>query len=298
MTFAGCPLEPHTFTRWQDHFVPPAQPFFISDLLAQKFTAWPLFTRKEFQKSGVPLSLHDTFTTYEVSAEPPWVVWLTQAGFSSLGRTEQLELLNEQCLFGRGGVMHLDAVKGLLEPRKLESKTVNGLFVWWPKLWALLDETEKYDVLRAFAGTDRLPCQRDELTIYDWQRISGRLPGARTLAGSFLPESGGNCFATVMAASGADAVAEVWVHPEPFMRWLENFTASGMFFASTLPELGDVLVWSHENAHVQHTAVSLGKGFVLHKEAQSWYAPRQVLKLEDTLTRWQDTGRLSVYKPK
>ncbi len=218
MMFAHCPLEPHTSARWQDHFAPPAQPFFISDLLAQKFKAWPLFTRKEFQASGVPLSLHDTFATYGVSAEPPWIIWLTYEGFSSLDNVLKLDLLIAQRTFGRGCVIQLDEVAEQLETRKLEVRTVDGFFVWWPQLWKLLDDTEKYNVLQAFVETDRLPCERDKLTADDWQRTAQRLPGANALAGSFLPESGGNCFATVMAASGADAVAEVWVHPEPFVQ--------------------------------------------------------------------------------
>ncbi len=292
MTFAGCFLEHGTFVHWQRHFAPPIQPFFVSDTLAQRLLAWPRFTRQEFGKSGVSLSLHDTFTTYEVAAEASWVMWLTYEAFSSLGDTEKLSLLKEQRTFGRGGVVHLTEVAGLLEPHKLEAETVDGLFVWWPQLWARLGEAEKQGVLRTFIETDRLPCKRGELTHRDWQRIGKRLPEARTLAGSFLPDSGGNCFATVMAAFGAPAVAEVWMHPEPFMRWLGGFALTD----SAPPELGDVLIWFGGNAHVQHAAVSLGRDFVLHKEAQSWAAPRQVMKLGDALTRWQDAGHVSIYR--
>ena len=243
------------------------------------------------------LSLHDTFSTYNVVDEPSWVFWLTYEAFSGLDDALKRDLLTEQRTFGRGGVVQFDQIAEQLASCKLESRTIDGLFVWWPELWALLGETEKHNVLRAFVEADRFPCERSELTTDDWQRIDKRVPSAHALAGSFLPKSGGNCFATVMAAFGADAVAEVWVHPEPFMRWLE-FTAFGTASASTLPELGDVLVWFDENAHVQHAAVSLGEGFVLHKEAQSWYVPRQVMKLGDTLTRWQDAGRLSLYRQK
>ncbi len=60
--------------------------------------------------------------------------------------------------------------------------------------------------------------------------------------------------------------------------------------------MGQVLVWRDDNVRVQHAAVSLGEGFVLHKEAQGWYAPRQVSRLDETLTRWQDDGKVSVYE--
>ena len=294
---AGCPLEPETFAHWQRHFAPPAQPFFVSDALAQQLPAWPRFTRQEFGRSGVPLSLQDTFTTYNVTAEASWVIWLTFEAFSKLSDAEKFSLLEEQRRLGRGGVVHLTEVAGLLETRKLEPGAVDGLFAWWPQLWKLLSKTEKYNVLRAFVETDRLHCERGELTADDWQRVSKCLLSAHALAGSFLPESGGNCFGTVIAAFGAPAVAAIWVHPEPFMRWLESFVAASTLTSSIMPGLGDVLVWVDDNARIQHAAVSLGNDFVLHKEAQSWFAPRQVMRFGDALTRWQDDSHLHIYKP-
>ena len=62
------------------------------------------------------------------------------------------------------------------------------------------------------------------------------------------------------------------------------------------PVLGDVFVW-RDGDRVQHAAVSLGKDYVLHKEAQGWFAPRQVMRLGDVLERWQDDGKLMVYRP-
>ena len=293
MTFAGCPVPETTLAAWQRHWTPPTQPFFVSDALVQHLPPWPRFTRGEFQRSGVPLSLHDTFKTYDV-AEAPWVVWLTHGAFYSLEHTERLELLTEQRRFGRAGVIHLDEVT--FDPARLEALTTGGLFVWWPQLWDLLDASEREGILRSFVETDRLPCRRGEIASSYWNRITTCLPGARNLAGSFLPESGGNCLGTVIAAFGAPAVAERWVHPEPFERWLGQFSRSDSAHES--PALGQVLVWRDEHGRVQHAAVGLGEGFVLHKEAQGWYAPRQVSGLGETLARWQDDGRLSVYEPK
>lgn len=300
MIFAGCPVNPTIFAAWQRHWAPRAQPFFISDALVRRLPSWPRFTRKEFHQSGVSLSLHDTFATYDIGENPPWVMWLTYAAFASLGYAEQLDLLQEQRSFGRAGVVHLDEVADRVDTTKVAELVTEGYFVWWRQLWELLEKIEQYGILRTFVETDRLPCRRGELSSRYWHLVASCLPGARDLAGSFLPESGGNCLATVMAAFDAPAVAERWVHPEPFERWLERFTRpseSSVQLPLEPPELGSVLVWRDENARVQHAAVSLGAGFVLHKEAQGWYAPRQVGGLKDALAQWQDSGRLSVYEP-
>lgn len=302
MTFAGCSLDPTTFAAWQQHWVPHAQPFFVSDALAQRLPALPRFTRREFHQSGVPLSLHDTLTTYNVAPDPPWVVWLTFEAFACLGGAERLNLLHEQRDFGRAGVIHLDEVTDQLEPRTLTALaalTTDGYFVWWSRLWELLPTTEQQSVLQRFVETDRLPCRRHNFTPDHWDRVATLLPGAGDLAGSFLPESGGNCLSTVMATFGAPAVAERWEHPEPFERWLERFTAlpkSDVQKRAQVDELGNVLVWRDESTRVQHAAVSLGEGFVLHKEAQSWHVPRQVTSLDEALVRWQDDGQLGVYR--
>lgn len=104
-----------------------------------------------------------------------------------------------------------------------------------------------------------------------------------------------------MAAFGAPAVAERWVHPGPFERWLGRFSRLSEHSAQASPksaDLGLVLVWRDEQARVQHAVVGLGADLVLHKEAQGWHAPRQVMGLEDALSRWQASGRLSVYGPR
>jgi hypothetical protein len=299
VTFAGCPVDPALFAAWEQHWAHRAQPFFVSDTLVRRLPPWPRFTRGEFRQSGIPLSLHDTFKTYDV-VEPPWVLWLTYEAFAELGYAEQDDLLQEQRVFRRAGVFHLDELAGRADITKIAPLVTGAYFVWWPRFWKSLQKTERYRVLRAFVESDRLPCRRSELSPAAWRRVAMRLPGARDVAGSFLPDSGGNCLATVMAAFGASAVADRWIHPEPFERWLGR--ASRLSEHSAQPplrsaDLGRVLVWRDEHARVQHAAVSLGAGYILHKEAQGWYAPRQVSSLEDVWARWQDSGRLSIYEP-
>lgn len=168
-------------------------------------------------------------------------MWLTYRAFYNLGFAERLELLQEQRTFERAGVVHLDEVA--FDPARLAALTTDGLFVWWPQLWKRLHESELKGVLRTFVETDRLSCRRAELSSRRWDHVATYLPGAPELAGSFLSESGGNCLATVMAAFGTPAIAEQWVHPEPFERWLERFTlVCESVPTAEPPALGRVLV--------------------------------------------------------
>ena len=59
-------------------------------------------------------------------------------------------------------------------------------------------------------------------------------------------------------------------------------------------DLGAVLLWRDHESVLQHAAVSLGDGLVFHKEAQTWWTPRQVVRLEDVFDRWQEAGEVEV----
>ncbi len=84
--------------------------------------------------------------------------------------------------------------------------------------------------------------------------------------------SGPDCFGTVMAACGVDGAEEVWMQREPFEQWLaEHTTAGGRDDAP-----GTVFVWRDAGQAVQHAAITLGDGWMLHKPSQSWMSPRKV----------------------
>ena len=99
------------------------------------------------------------------------------------------------------------------------------------------------------------------------------LPGARRIAGSFATTSGPNCFGTVMAAAGVVDADTVWMQREPFERWLSEKTRPNGDDAAP----GTVLVWRSPDGLVQHAAVTLGDGWVLHKPSQGWMSPNKVL---------------------
>jgi hypothetical protein len=92
------------------------------------------------------------------------------------------------------------------------------------------------------------------------------------LAGTFPDGSGPNCFGTVMAACGVDGADGVWMQREPFEQWLAEHTTTGG--RDDAP--GTVFVWRDAGQAVQHAAITLGDGWMLHKPSQSWMSPRKV----------------------
>ena len=293
MQVLNCPVDGTVWQQWNAHFAPRAQPFFISDdvlsggvseLLASQLR----WTQLEFTQARMPLSVVDTFQLYGVGREAHWVVWLSEEVFAGLPKAEQRVLLEFQRRLGRGGVASLDAF-GDLEPSDrtvLERAAVDGRFVWWLSLWQKLTPEFRQRVLLSFIETDRLPCERHRLSCEHWEEIRVRFPALRSLAGTFASESGANCFSTVLAALGASEVAEVWLHPEPFLRCLEAKAAATV----DLDALGTVLVWRDADEKVHHTALCLGNGWAFHKEAQAWFAPRQVMALSEVRSRWDAPG--------
>lgn len=53
------------------------------------------------------------------------------------------------------------------------------------------------------------------------------VPAAGHLAGTFAPQSGPDCFGTVMAGAGVPESADVWMLREPFELWLTTATQPG-----------------------------------------------------------------------
>jgi hypothetical protein len=80
-----------------------------------------------------------------------------------------------------------------------------------------------------------------------------------------------------MAAAGVEGAAEAWMQRQPFDAWLAENTTRGA--RDDVP--GTVFVWRDANRAVQHAAVTLGLGLMLHKPSQSWMTPRKVSTLAE-----------------
>jgi cell wall-associated NlpC family hydrolase len=106
------------------------------------------------------------------------------------------------------------------------------------------------------------------------------------LSGTFPGGSGPNCFGTVMAAAGVDGAADAWMQRRPFDEWLADNTSRGG--RDDVP--GTVFVWRDSGREVQHAAVTLGNGWMLHKPSQAWMTPRKVRTVAEVVRSSRTTG--------
>jgi hypothetical protein len=120
-----------------------------------------------------------------------------------------------------------------------------------------------------------------------WQTVSPVLPAARALAGTFPPGSGPNCFGTVMAAAGVAGAAVMWMQREPFEAWLAAASRPGGHDG----QAGTVLVWRETDQTVQHAAVTLGDGWMLHKPSQGWMSPTMVVTAREAILSVRARGQ-------
>lgn len=137
------------------------------------------------------------------------------------------------------------------------------------------------DIARAvrFVEEGRRQSRHAEVGGPTWRSAARVLPAARDLAGTFPPASGPNCFAAVMGAAGVPGAAATWMVREPFEQWLAAETRPG----GRDDQAGTVLVWRDINQAVQHTAVTLGDGWALHKPSQGWMSPTKVLTVRGVI---------------
>ena len=271
-TVLGLPVPAPLIRAWEHHFAPAVQPFYLSDDLAARLAHLPLWKREELHPVHLPLSVSDTLNLHDVAPEATWALLLDEQGFLALLPHTRTELLEAQLGFRRGGVE--------CDPLTRE------LSVWWPTAWKALTPAARWVHLKTFLDTDRLPCRRRELTPAHRRELRGRFPELLPLMGTFAAESGPNCFGSVMAACGVPGVSGLWMHSPPFMRWLEGVAV----LSDDLEACGAVLVWRDASGQVQHAALALGDGWLFHKEAQAWFSPRQVVRQQGALDRWQHEG--------
>ena len=239
--------------RWVDWLAPDEQPFFL--------------TKKQAAEWGLPMDddqeptpeQRDTYRVYDVDRKAARISWLTEAAYSNLPKATRAALVRAQVSHGRAAVPTVRRWSGVLDVRR---QADGHRFVWWK---SLLNEAAV--VLPRIVSEDLGPSRHAEVRTWP-----AELPRARELAGTFPDGSGPNCFGTVMAACGVDGADGVWMQREPFERWLAEHTTTGG--RDDAP--GTVFVWRNAGQAVQHAAITLGDGWMLHKPSQSWMSPRKV----------------------
>ncbi|HEX7002647.1 MAG TPA: hypothetical protein VF168_00460 [Trueperaceae bacterium] len=172
----------------------------------------------------------------------PVAFLLDETTFSQLKGGQAQELLASNRAGGRGAIFVWEDWIGELEDFEvaiLREAFPEDLFLLWPRAFERLTARSQKKFLYRFAAQDQAVCKRRSISGGQWTKIDKTLPGVRAMAGTFLPDSGGNCFATAMTAFEPELVAELWVQRDAFETWLEERRP----VAGAQIELGTLLVW-------------------------------------------------------
>jgi hypothetical protein len=267
--------------QWANWLAPERQPFFLAD---NELNELPEIERGD-RLANVRLepTARDTYKSWGVDNELR-IAWLDEPGFHALSKGTRAELVRAQHNHDRGAVPSVRAWRHLVPEARNQAD--GHRFVWWPSLLA----GREADVLVPWIREDLLPSRHNEVPEATWRKAAGLLPNARRLAGTWSTGDSPNCFGTVMAAAGTPGAENDWVVREPFETFLAERTKPG----GKDDQPGTVLVWRSPNGLVQHGAVTLGGGYVLQKQSQDWYTPREVLTVAETIKYMRTPGwRLS-----
>jgi hypothetical protein len=295
-TVLGIPISDRKFKAWATLLVYPYAPFFLNEELRARVPTLHLRC-DEFGATIQDLSFHDSFATYNVAPEINWVALLSSAAFNNLPENIKLELLQLQAKFGRGQIYNLDDYKTLLKDNELRS-ALKSTFAFEGKrmlelnhaLWHGFSFETQQRWLEKFISEDRSECLSGTLSKGQWQTINKHYPAIKQLLG-FAEKSGANCFATTLATmldvEQAKHISGLWLQAETFLRTIqEHGYKRTELEPNENPSKGSILVW--ENNSLQHACFYLGDGLVFNKDAQGWFAPRQILSLEQVLENWKE----------
>ncbi|MFF0268015.1 hypothetical protein [Kribbella sp. NPDC004536] len=250
----GIEVSPDLLERWVDWLAPDEQPFFVTPKQAR---TWKLTTGERD-----PTREHrDTYWIYAIDRKAARTVWLTEATFLELPRATRAGLVRQQVACGRGAVPTARRWAGVVGA-EVRQQADGHRFVWWKSLLG------RPEVVLPGIVSEGLGMSR-HAEVRSWPAA---LPRVRELAGTFADGSGANCFGTVMAACGVEGAEKVWMLREPFEEWLAEHTVLG----GRDEVAGTVFVWRDAALDVQHAALTIGDGWMLHKPSQSWMSPRKV----------------------
>lgn len=262
--------------RWIEWFSPTVQPFLADAVLAASIG-------EHAGAGAVSLSdeVRDTYCLYGLPSGAQYV-WLSEAQFMALPRRSRAALVRAQRNLDRELVPSVRSWVSVVGDQVREQADGHR-FVWWQ---SLLSGCEA-QVLTDYIEEGRRASRHDEVSKEVWDSADRTLPGARRIAGTFATTSGPNCLGTVMAAAGVVNADTVWMQREPFEHWLSEKTRRN----GDDDAPGTVLVWRSPDGLVQHAAVTLGDGWVLHKPSQGWMSPNKVLTVRECKASSRATGR-------
>jgi hypothetical protein len=262
-TVLGIDVSAGLLERWVDWLAPDEQPFFLT---SKQATAWklPVSEREPGRED------RDTYRVYRIDSQAARTVWLSESAYGELPKATRAALVRAQVTYRRGAVPSVRRWSEIVGPQ-VRQQADGHRFVWWKSLLAAPER-----VLPEVVSEDLQPSRHAE--VRHWPK---HFPRVRELAGTFADGSGPNCFGTVMAACGVEGAETVWMVREPFEEWLADHTERITRRGAKDDVPGIVFVWRDAERLVQHAALTIGDGWMLHKPSQAWMAPRKVLTVAD-----------------
>ncbi|GGJ33715.1 hypothetical protein [Deinococcus roseus] len=296
MNLLGISVPFCTLQRWKEIFVFPDEPLFFTETLldlARDLNPQPRTPRGN-------LNFADAYQTYHVGSQASHVACCPPDTIRFHPHHDSIMQL--QMELGRGQIYPLEAVlqvfgtlPAVLKPDLFETNTGPHVALRHDA-WHALTAEDQERWLAAQIEQDREPCLSSALSEDLWKTIELHCgPQVRRLAGQFAAESGPNCLATALAPLLADeekflSIQNTWLHPEPFLTGLHE---QGFLLTETdlaAPQNFSVLVLLDQKGNLQHACLHLTRGLVLNKDAQGWFAPRQIRTLESVLKPWMQPG--------
>lgn len=286
----GLPLSDATLEAWSRIVCFDLEPLFLHEDLRARFEGRAvLMTRAEFGAWARSMSLEyaDAYLPWRV-ADARAVALLPSVEVAALEPELRAALNEAQVRFKRGLIVELERAREFgIANRFLERDSVQDSFLLRRDAWDALPRNAQFAWLEWFVTQDPPSCLSSSVPGRTRHHIALELTG-------WLPSSGANCFATVLAYLTADplqrrTVAGLWLQAATFERTLQARGLREQAFSADL-ESGAVIGWRDQACNLAHACVYIGDGLVLNKDAQSWYAPRQILALETVLERWREDG--------
>jgi hypothetical protein len=296
MKILGCEVPVSTLEAWSEIFVFPLEPVFLTratqhllpnELRIKLMDQTRLLRREDFTAT---LEYRDAYLTYLVSKEAQFVALLKPEEFRAFPREIQTELMALQRQLERGQFYELEFVRDVLGefPVSLERDIFTDHFVLRFDVWNDFTPEFRYRWMAAYTSLERINCLSSNMSETTWTAIPEQVC---RLAGTFSNSSGANCFATVIAGLTSDLresrrIANLWMLEFEFLAALESrgFREAGKLEFPVKPN--SVLTWWNSGGKIIHACLVFDSGLVLNKDAQSWFTPRQILKLEDVLESW------------
>ena len=281
MIVLGVTVSADLYNGWRRWLAPDAQPFFVDSI-----RHWPKST---VGPSSLSAELRDTYRAWRVDRSLK-TMWLDEATFLDMSRSQRATLVRAQVDHGRGAVPSVRRWSDVVDPATLRAQADGRRFVWWPSLVASNPQAILSRVVLASpdgGAVDALPSRHRDVARATWDRCAAALPEAKRVAGSFPPASGPNCFGTVMAAAGVVGAGSDKMLQAPFLAWLDASCRPG----GRDDDPGTVLVWRDRNRAPVHAAVTIGDGWALEKASGEWWTPRAVRNVADVIRASRARGQ-------